>query len=1140
MKKTYAFLTFCAALLWSGSVIGQIYYHQSPGAIVITGTSVILPTATITPSGITTNNPSNVLYPQNDAFSDQINNIFLNVDRSPVTTGLLRDYGLEIADVTKYPGTISGNNYLNAEEWQAVYLTLYSFRFKQNVNMKHPAELNAILLSQSNAQNGGSTPAARLLYSQTHDVTHMMMALHYKYEQFKSDALTSNLVSISNNQIFDVAGRPTTPYEIKETFAFAINNSVIYGNYHNFLLTDAMFPTNTGKTISTIQVDFGEGVGYQNISLNVVKSVAYSNPGNKTVKCKVTYTDNSVYESMTQISVMDALSLQARYTGSATQSITTEQFITGLLTYSQSPAPAQVRISTLFGFNSSGVQDFVLNKPLIWIEGFDPGSFLFPTNPRANQSFRKLLDDVNNSTQGFADVLMIEPGGGTPVKSLSDRLQEAGFDVIYVDFVDGTDYIQNNAYAVQEVIRFVNNNKVAFNGTMQQNVVVGTSMGGLIGRWALRDLEQRAITHDTRLFVAFDSPHQGANVPLAFQTTVGHLSNVHLSFGLAGFYGSAGSTYLGQLVPILGRASELADRPAVKQMLINSVFQTPVPPFGFISSSIRHTNFQQELDTKGYPQNCRNIVIANGSECAQDQGYAPLTSYLSYHDKFSLPAWANWAMHLGAGLGFVTNYPQFFLLIVPSFSSHILVDFDVKALPNQGSDKIYDGQVRIQRKVLGIINMNINITHEQAFASPSMLPIDSGPGSFLDLAESAGAVTGGSGTLFGISMARVNFAFIPTYSALDVGSGTATITLADLNAQYNPVAPPTGTKSIPAANWITGIRKQGAANNESHVAFTPRNTRWLWTEISGSVAPASSCGIWCSGPGGASLVGPATICSGTSTPFVLSNVPSTVFSQSFSFNSSLLTSTGSTANSITLKQNGSAQGNTTVSANLQSDCGTFTVSASQSRVGVHPNSDYPVNGPNTICVGGTKQFNTTLFNNESVTYDWFADGAASEGSGEFSYQFEAHGDFNGSATVGVVVSNACGPGTASWKFVTVGSSCGSRIASYPNPANETLHIGLIDALDEDDFNLPTLEVSGDKYIPEVVAIPEQRAKAFKQPGEGEQFEIKIFDMGYREVFHVFSSEADTEVHVGTLAPGHYILYMGHKNGVDTKHLLIER
>jgi alpha-beta hydrolase superfamily lysophospholipase len=67
---------------------------------------------------------------------------------------------------------------------------------------------------------------------------------------------------------------------------------------------------------------------------------------------------------------------------------------------------------------------------------------------------------------------------------------EGNYDIIYVDWGIGTDYIQNNAELLKKAIRWVNQNKIG----SEKNVVLGQSMGGLIARYALKDMEDNGKT----------------------------------------------------------------------------------------------------------------------------------------------------------------------------------------------------------------------------------------------------------------------------------------------------------------------------------------------------------------------------------------------------------------------------------------------------------------------------------------------------------------------------------------------------------------------------------------------------------------------------------------------------------------------
>ncbi len=232
--------------------------------------------------------------------------------------------------------------------------------------------------------------------------------------------------------------------------------------------------------------------------------------------------------------------------------------------------------------------DQVLDKPLFVVDGFDPG-------------------DTRNTTAIYSLLNF-----GNTGENLADLVRNEGFDIVVVNFpiyspqngvtIDGgADFIQRNAFVLVEIINQIN----AIKTGSQPNVVIGPSMGGLISRYALRYMEQNNLVHDTRLYISFDSPHLGANVPIGFQ----HLFN-YLAFG------PVGDVTLQEVVNGLLRS------PAAKQMLVdhldghlqsgsatefNNALQLPVGAPNFRNA------FQNELNTMGFPTQTRNVSISNGS-----------------------------------------------------------------------------------------------------------------------------------------------------------------------------------------------------------------------------------------------------------------------------------------------------------------------------------------------------------------------------------------------------------------------------------------------------------------------------------------------------------------------------------------------
>ena len=239
----------------------------------------------------------------------------------------------------------------------------------------------------------------------------------------------------------------------------------------------------------------------------------------------------------------------------------------------------------------------VLDKPIFILDGFDPGD---------SRGITSLFNSFNNAPT---------------TENLVTEIRDDGYDLILVNFpsytssTDGTtqidggaDFIQRNAYSVIALLELIN----GMTTTTDENVVVGASMGGLIARYALRYMEQNNITHETRLYISFDSPHLGANIPISIQYLFNYFVN---------------NSFLPQtaLQPGLNDLNSAA----AKQMLVDHY----LAHVDLTGDGITQTGsnlpkgapnfrdaFQGELNTMGLPQTIRNVDIINGSGSGATSG----------------------------------------------------------------------------------------------------------------------------------------------------------------------------------------------------------------------------------------------------------------------------------------------------------------------------------------------------------------------------------------------------------------------------------------------------------------------------------------------------------------------------------------
>ena len=228
--------------------------------------------------------------------------------------------------------------------------------------------------------------------------------------------------------------------------------------------------------------------------------------------------------------------------------------------------------------------DGVLDQPIIVLDGFDPGDARDIGALYASLSF-----DGDN---------------------LADILRSEGYDIVILnapqyttdgkDIDGGGDYIQRNGLVLAALIEEINTQKVGD----AELVILGPSMGGLIARYGLAYMEANSIPHETRLYISFDSPHRGANIPISLQYLINYFAQQN-----------GDPTALALVDGVL-------NSPAAKEMLIDhysahllngSTFEqdpTKLLPAG--AENFRDA-FQTELDALGFPQEVRNVTMINGN-----------------------------------------------------------------------------------------------------------------------------------------------------------------------------------------------------------------------------------------------------------------------------------------------------------------------------------------------------------------------------------------------------------------------------------------------------------------------------------------------------------------------------------------------
>ncbi|MGB0404260.1 MAG: T9SS type A sorting domain-containing protein [Salibacteraceae bacterium] len=217
------------------------------------------------------------------------------------------------------------------------------------------------------------------------------------------------------------------------------------------------------------------------------------------------------------------------------------------------------------------------------------------------------------------------------VESGLAELQNHGYSIVVVDWNNSTIGLEINAQYVIGLINYMKCNYLNGGDLDEQFVLIGHSMGGVIGRYALRRMElmpnspsacRQDLHHNTRLFVSYDAPHAGAYVPIAGQHFIAN-------------HGILGAMFTYSFITTQSLQMKYLYSDATQQMLlmhtnnlytqIGSMPHNTITSFtgapAFISGSsnynpsLKRTQFMAALElmgNKGYPKYCKKMALSNG------------------------------------------------------------------------------------------------------------------------------------------------------------------------------------------------------------------------------------------------------------------------------------------------------------------------------------------------------------------------------------------------------------------------------------------------------------------------------------------------------------------------------------------------
>lgn len=821
----------------------------------------------------------------NTSFAQDVNNKFSLLEKNRVPHHILLDYGFDIIDATKFDGVLRSDNYMTIGTFNQLFKTIVSSATSTSASgLSSPLDVKQEWASlQKNDHK-----KTRLSFK----ASIVLNGLLFNYSRFDPSALNNNKIQITNGKYDDkyINGVWQNPYLTGTTFA--VTSPVSYINSANVEVRLPLTLWHSNQSITNLDIDFGNGSGYKSLNNGTIASTNYSTDGTYTWTYRARLSNGQYKYSRQKVIVQ----FQEKSITAGDPACGREDRvpITATKAYLGEFGSATLEIL----YNTNGC---TLTRPLIVAEGLDTG-LLGQAGSLGDNSLKDFIDEVD-----FSDSMELE-------NLLLDENNVNSYDIIYVNWDNGTDYIQRNAYVMEKVIKYVNEQK-ALAGSSEPNVVLGQSMGGLIARYALKGMEDDPdLDHDTDLYISHDSPHQGAHIPLGLLYLARHVGDILLQTPLGTYNFEIENTGNFSLLDI----SDLLDAPAVRQMLIN-----------YVDANLSHTTsynttWQSQLKTRGYPQQTRNIALSNASHCAETQGLTSneLIADITFDGGTdTLVDLVLFVTGLGSLVGdFFDDSPTFLLGFLPGKTS-LEGDFQAKAFPSTGTANIYYGKLTYEKTLLWLVPIRRTLS-QRTFNSVGNLFLDNYPGGVNPVGSNFMGSDYESGVLgyynYDVSF-NPNFDFIPATSALDVGSGNTTLLPSDYLKVYSANNPPTGSKTIPFVNFTTSFNTNSI--NDPHISFNSLNGDWLAEELDADAnTDIFDCSFVCST---LNISGSDNLCS--SQTYSVQSGSATV---TWSANSSKINFSNSTTGQVLVSPaSSSTRGIVTLTATISSpDCGSTTIS----------------------------------------------------------------------------------------------------------------------------------------------------------------------------------------------------------------------
>lgn len=412
---------------------------------------------------------------------------------------------------------------------------------------------------------------------------------------------------------------PFREYFTGSSITIKLDKTLLFSEHPTRVLESVVLHTENGKTHPILE---------KGTFVADAVRLDFSQTGYKTLSFEVKFSDGSQVHTQAKIHVKIPESCEDTLNDERIQDFTWTSDISYQGYDETTPIFGELEYRIYFQTQDTA-EPLLLKKPIIIIDGFDPldGRKIEDCDPRD-----RLTDERHISIRDLMKYYV-----GNDEIDIIDELRDLGYDVVVVNHpvywreINGTntkidggaDYIERNGLNHVSLYQEINRQLTA-NGSTEELVIVGPSMGGQISRYALAYMEKNDIDHNTRLWISVDSPHLGANIPLGLQAV---LNQAKGDIERAGEFVRdwLGSTAAKQQLIAQMDGSKTVNYSKLNGKTQSQGFQTD-SGHSFFKKYYDNTFGNGLADSKGYPQQTRNIALVNGSLSGSKSYYNPITS----------------------------------------------------------------------------------------------------------------------------------------------------------------------------------------------------------------------------------------------------------------------------------------------------------------------------------------------------------------------------------------------------------------------------------------------------------------------------------------------------------------------------------